>query len=210
LTRLVPGPVPPPGTIASEIPPWLPTRRRGAGRVDPLPPAAPPRRSFRALAGCQHHGDTRPGHQVAHGARDEHLASAGEAANACPDVHGQPGSDLEAVRADLVGDRLRAADRARRSDDHRSHGSGTQPGAEKRETQVGPDAGVGANLGPQLRPVRVASAPTTSFVNCVARTRHGCLEPLANEAEPVRLHYAARVPWICRPRVVIQPREDAD
>src|SRR5581483_6526569 len=42
--RLVPGPVPPPGTIASEIPPWLPTRRRGAGRVDPLPPAAPPRR----------------------------------------------------------------------------------------------------------------------------------------------------------------------
>ena len=28
------------------IPPWLPTRRRGAGRVDPLPPAAPPRHTF--------------------------------------------------------------------------------------------------------------------------------------------------------------------
>src|SRR5215211_6088900 len=36
------------GAIASEIPPWLPTRRRGAGRVDPLPPAAPPRRFFTA------------------------------------------------------------------------------------------------------------------------------------------------------------------
>ena len=46
LKRLVPGPVPPPGSIASEIPPWLPTRRRGAGRVDPLPPAAPPRHYF--------------------------------------------------------------------------------------------------------------------------------------------------------------------
>ena len=31
------------------IPPWLPTRRRGAGRVDPLPPAAPPRHSYARL-----------------------------------------------------------------------------------------------------------------------------------------------------------------
>ena len=53
LTRLVPGPVPPPGTIASEIPPWLPTRRRGAGRVDPLPPAAPPRHLHWCLIGGQ-------------------------------------------------------------------------------------------------------------------------------------------------------------
>ena len=58
LTKLVPGPVPPPGTIASEIPPWLPTRRRGAGRVDPLPPAAPPRHSF--LGVVPHDRTARP------------------------------------------------------------------------------------------------------------------------------------------------------
>jgi hypothetical protein len=65
---------------------------------------------------------------------------------------------------------------------------------------------------PQLRVVRVAPAPTTSVFNGVARARHAepLLKPLADDAEPVRLHYAAWVQWICRIRFVIQPREDAD
>ena len=59
---------------------------------------------------------------------------------------------------------------------------------------MAPTAGAGANLMPPLRTrrvIRVAPAPTTSVFNCVARTRHGRLVPAADEAVPVRLHYAA-------------------
>src|SRR5262249_30098375 len=46
-----PGPAPPRGTIASELPPWLPTRGGGGGRVAPLPPGAPPRQPFFGACG---------------------------------------------------------------------------------------------------------------------------------------------------------------
>ena len=71
--------------------------------------------------------------------------------------------------------------------------------------KVGPGAGAGANLGSQLRPVRIAPAPA-----CLARTRRERPKPLAGDTEPVGLHYPGWVLWIFRIRVVIQSREGTD
>jgi hypothetical protein len=89
--------------------------------------------------------------------------------------------------------------------------------------KVGPDTASGPTKPTQVR------RNSSSFASCtgvllpaatceeagVAIARHARtwdlgLEPLADEAEPVRLRYAAGILWIRRRRVVVFPGEDAD
>ena len=69
--------------------------------------------------------------------------------------------------------------------------------------KVGPDAGAGADLMPLLGLGGLCGLlpplqPPSSTVSPGPGAPNPFLEPLADDAEPVRLHYAARSIWICR------------